>query len=399
MSMKNMSRSRQGGFAVPLAIVAVMLLLLVGTSLLTLGSNARIFSIRDTTEISARCAADAGLMNALYDMNTKLQAKPWDDTYLPSATNVTLPCCNATYDYIVTKVGGNYEINATGNCGNMQKKVQCMLAVDGPFDSAVFCKAGLWFANGSTVTQYHASVDAPSLAIGTNTTAKGYVQIAQNAQINGDVWVGAGGDPKKVIDNRGTITGNQYTLSTSQILQSVTAPSTTLFTSLSTLKGGETISSGKYTTDKINLGNSKTLTIKGDVTLYVTGDVLLGNSAQIIIDNTTQSSLTLYLGGNLSSDNGSSINNQTSDPRNMEILALDSCIKIDIKNSSAFYGTIYAPKAEITYFNNSALYGAIVGYSFALSNATPFYYDATLRNASVDDELVKFKVTKWKETQ
>jgi hypothetical protein len=395
--MKKTHGSRNGGFAVPLAMVAIMLLLVLGTSLLTVGANARLYAIQNTSEILSRCAADAGLTKALYDMNIQLKTKPWNDSYLPWASNVSLPNSNATYSYIVTKVGGEYVVTATGTCGNIQKQVSCTLALEGPFDSAIFCRLGMWFANGSTVTQYNASAGTPSLAIGTNTTAKGYVQIANGAQINGDVWVGAEGDPERVIDNRGTITGEKRTLTKSQIPESVTAPSTSSYTSLSTLKGGETISSGEYTTDKINLGNSKTLIIKGDVTLYVTGDVLLGNSAQLVVDNTTPSSLKLYIGGKLSSDNGSSINNQTADPHNLQILALDSCNKIDIKNSAAFYGTIYAPKAEITYFNNSALYGAVVGSSLALSNATPFYYDASLRNASVNDELVKFKVTQWHE--
>jgi len=72
------------GVALPLALIAIVLLLTVGTSILSMGLNARVYSIRDASDISARCAADAGLTKALYEMNQKLQSKSWFGyEYLP----------------------------------------------------------------------------------------------------------------------------------------------------------------------------------------------------------------------------------------------------------------------------------------------------------------------------
>ncbi len=85
--MKKLLQSKKRGSAIPLAVVAVVILLAMGMGLLRLGLNSRIFSIRTTSDIAARSAADAGLTKALFEMNEKLQVKPWDDSTLPQAIN------------------------------------------------------------------------------------------------------------------------------------------------------------------------------------------------------------------------------------------------------------------------------------------------------------------------
>jgi len=395
--MRNLLQSKKTGSALVLVMVMVLLSAVIGVALLTLGSQSRVFAIRDGSQIAARCAADAGLTKALYDMNQKLKTRPWNDSTLPSAPNAALPACNAVYSYTITKSGSDYVITSTGTCGQAQKQVTCTLAIQGPFDFAVFGNSYLWFANGSTFDQYNTDPYTPTLKIGTNTTLKAWVTIAHDSQINGDVAVGFGGDPAYVITNHGTITGNQSAMTAPNTLDSVTVPSSLAsMGSLGKLSGGDVTASGKY--DKIDLGNKKTITIKGPVTLYVTGDVSLGNAAQIIVDGTTpNSSLTLYLGGNLSSNNNSNINNLTQNPHNMEIFALDSCTKITLKNSSAFYGAIYAPKAEVLSYNSGDVYGSVIAGSFGLYNTCAFHYDASLRKATVDDEAVQFAVSRWSE--
>ncbi|MBN1973708.1 MAG: hypothetical protein JW787_08725 [Sedimentisphaerales bacterium] len=395
--MHKLLYNKKSGIALPLAMVTIMILLAVGTSLLTLGVNARLYSINDSHDITARCAADAGLTKAIYDMNAKLKNIPWDDGSLPSESNISLVGSNASYSYTVTNDGGHYVVTATGTCGNAQTTVSCILSLDGPFDAAIFCESYVWFHNNCTIDQYNTDSDTLPLKVGTNSTKHWQMCLFNDAIINGDAVVGAGGEPDYTIDNKGTITGQQYAMSSAQTLESVTVPP--LIDSLpsqGTLEEGDVLVSGKY--ESIDLGNNKTVTIKGDVTLYVTGDIILGNSAQIIVDGDTPgSSLTIYLGGNLVSGNSSAVNNETQDPHNTSIYALDSCTKINMKNDSAFYGTIYAPEAEVVYNNSAALYGSVISKSFETKNAAPMHYDASLREPAVTDPLVKFKVTNWME--
>ena len=392
------------GSTLVIVMLFVVISAVLGVGVLTLGAQSRLFAIRSVSEIAARCAADAGLTNAIYQMNQKLASDKatlgvWnaDPAFLPSATNAALPACDAVYSYTITKSGSDYVITSTGMCGQAQKHVTCTLELDGPFDISIFGNSYLWFNNGSTVDQYNTDPYTPTLKVGTNTTIKGWVQIATDSQINGDVVVGVGGDPAYVITNHGTITGNQYALLEPHTLDSITVPSwLASMPSQGKLTGGDVTASGRY--DKIDLGNKKTITVKGAVTLYVTGDVSLGNGAQIIVDDTTpNSSLRLYLGENFISHNGSNVNNLTQNPHNMEIFALDSCTKIYLMNSAAFYGAIYAPKAEVGCNNSGAMYGSVIADSFWLSNGVPFHYDASLKKATIDDEAVQFVIKRWSE--
>lgn len=129
--------------------------------------------------------------------------------------------------------------------------------------------------------------------------------------------------------------------------------------------------------------------------MYITGDIILGNSAEIEIEE--DSSLILYLGGNFEGKNSSTINNETQIPKNWRIYALDSCESIVLKNSSDFYGTIYAPNAEVTMDNSADMHGSIVAKNFDQKNSGDFNYDASLRDVSSDDEMVSFVIANWSE--
>jgi len=396
--MKKTLQLKSAGSTLAMVMFLVAFSTVLGVAVLAMGMQQRIFAVRTGEEIEARCAADAGLTKALYDINQKLKTKPWNDSTLPSATNAALPACDAVYSYTITKSGSDYVITSTGTCGQAQKQVTCTLVVDSPFDFAIFGNGYLWLANGSTVDQYNTDPYTPTLKIGTNTTIKGWVQIAADSQINGDVVVGFGGDPADVIKNQGTITGIQYAMSEPEILPSITVPaSLDALPSSGTMKKNTTLTkSAKY--NKIDLGNNETLTIDGDVSLYVTDKITLGNQAEITIVGTNpEASLKLYLGGDLKCDNGSNINNQTKDPHKVLIYGLDTCTKISLMNSSAFYGAIYAPKAEVINDNFAATYGSVTADCFSLGNKAPFHYDASLRKATVNDEAVHFAVKRWSE--
>jgi hypothetical protein len=392
--VKSAAKKRYG-LALPLVMCVVLILSMLGIGLLTLGYQARLQSIKNASAISARTAADAGLIKALYDMNIKIQTKPWNDSTLPLASNVLLPGCETVYGYTITKSGSDYVVAAVGNYRHAQKNVSCTLALGGVFDYPIFADQSITLYNGSSIDQYNTAADTPTLTVGTNSIAAKAVTLKTNATINGNVAVGVDGNPATVIDNKGTITGSQSAMSAKNTLRSVTVPSAI---SSQATKGNITTnttisSSGKYTT--VNLGAGKVITISGNVTLYVTGNITLGNSAQITVN--PNASLTLYLGGKLTSNNGSGINNLTQVPKKALIYGLDTCASMTFKNNITLYAAIYAPKAAITYHNGVPLYGSVIAKSFETKNSAAIHYDASLRNVTVNDDLVTFKVKKWSE--
>ena len=395
--IKIVPHSGQNGIALPLALVSIVILLVMGTGLLELGVKARILTIRSTSEISARCAADAGLTQALYEMNNRLKVKPWNGDFLPTETGHSLPNSSATYSFYVTgDIVSGYNVVSIGTCGANQKQVVCDLKLQGPFECAIFVEENIELKNSASVDWYNNQTGDEPMQVATNSILPGSVILKNSSYINGDVVVGAKGNPDSVISDFGaTITGETGYMLLPRPIVSVTVPD-----SLSDLPSGGTLknntiitSSAKY--DSINLKNSKTITIEGDVSLYITGDIILGNSAEIEIEE--DSSLILYLGGNFEGKNSSTINNETQIPKNWRIYALDSCESIVLKNSSDFYGTIYAPNAEVTMDNSADMHGSIVAKNFDQKNSGDFNYDASLRDVSSDDEMVSFVIANWSE--
>ena len=396
-NMKKLLKSKRRGSAIPLAMVAVMILLAMGVGLLSLGSNSRMYSIRVASDIAARCAADTGLTTALFEMNEKLKVKPWNDSSLPEATNESLPYCDAVFSYTVTgNPSTGYTIESIGTSGIAERKVVCILKPQGPFEFAVFAEEGAELKNSALVDWYNYDIDDEILKFGTNSIASGAFTFRNSATINGDVVVGVGGNPDLVIDDFGaTITGETRALTERNTLLPIAVPQwLESLPSSGTIQNNTTITnSAKY--NSINLENSKTLLIDGDVSLYVIGEIILSNSAEIQIDN--DASLILYLGGDFEGKNSSTINNLTQETKKLQIYCLDSCENILFKNSSDFYGVLYAPDADVIMYNSANIYGAIVAKDFEQKNSGTFNYDASLRDASVNDEAVRFVVTNWYE--
>ena len=395
--MKKLLQSKKRGSTIPLAMLVVVILLAMGTGLLSLGLGSRIFSIRTTSDITAQCAADAGLTKAIFEMNEKLKAELWDESTMPLGTNISLPNCDAVYSYTVTgDLGSGYTIQSTGNSDQAQRTVSCTLQLQGPFEAAIFTKQYLYMKNGATVDWYNYDADDGNLQIGTNSAEPDSVVLHNGAIVNGDIGVGMGGDPDVVITDHGaTVNGSTFALTQIYELPPVTVPeSLESLPSLGTINDNTTISSSaRY--NSIDLGNSETVTISGDITLYITGDITLGNSAELQIEE--GASLTLYLGGDFEGKNSSFVNNETQDPQKLKLYGLDSCETIQFKNSADLYGAIYAPNADVIMHNSGNIYGAVAAKSFEQKNSAAFNYDVSLREASVNDEVVYFTITNWHE--
>jgi len=397
--MKKLLQLKKRGSAITLVMLVVVLLISMGMGLLNLGLKSRTISIRSTSEIAARCAADAGLTKALFEMNEKLKVKPWNDSTLPFETEISLPYCDAVYSYTVTKDSdsGSYILQATGTSAQSQRTVSCTLQLQGPFEAAIFTNGFINLNNSAEVDWYNYDADDANMKVGTNSTADGSVRLAHSAIIRGDVVVGVGGDPDTAIDlsYHAIIEGQTSALTEEVELLPVTVPEV-----IDSLPSGGDItndttisSSSKYSS--IDLGNHETVLISGDITLYITGDITLGNSAELQIE--PDASLTLYLGGNFEGKNSSAVNNETQDPGSLQIYGLDSCETIIFKNSSDLYGAIYAPNADVIMKNSADVYGAVVSKSFDMKNSGTFLYDASLRDSSINDEAVHFKITNWHE--
>jgi hypothetical protein len=413
--MKKILLSKRRGSAIPLVVVAVIVLLAMGVGLLNLGFKGRIYSLRTASDIAARCAADAGLAMALFEMNQKLQVKPYNEGTLPQAIDVKLPYSDQLCSY---KVGGDlasgYVIASVGKSGRARRAVRAAIGLQGAFNHAILTKEILTLKSGTVIDGYN-SEDLTDkdidVSIGSQSTADSSVILNSGVTVDGDVFA-AGGDIDSVIKDLGaTVTGSKY-ISAPEPLPTVTAPTLTDKPAIDVT--GQTVKltptdSGTYPeiylrqfVDKktSEVTPSKLEVSGGDVVLYLTGDIQLENSCEIIVKE--GSSLTVYTDGNIHCRNGSSVNMEAP-PEEAETLQIyatgQNTQYFDIKAKSDFTGVIYAPNADVDIYAKGDAYGAIVANDFDYKAGGNFYYDKALgKKNTVDDEAVRFVVTRWYES-
>jgi len=406
--MKKLLQSKKRGSAIPLAVVVVLILLAMGAGLLRLGLNSRVFSTRTASDIAARSAADAGLTKALFRMNEKLQVEPWDDSTLPQAIDANLPNCDAVFSYSVTgDLASGYIITSVGTADQAQRTVYATIGLQGLFEHAILTKETLILKSGTVVDGYN-SLDPLDtdieVDIGTQSTLDASIVLNSGVTVQGDVVVGVGGDPDTVIEDLGATTGDKYSATEEEPLPLITPPALPDWGVDITAKGEIiTISpadSGQY--GNIILTKSATVGVLeisgGDVVLYITGDIELGQSCEIVVKD--NSSLTIYIDGNIHCRTNSSINNENppEDPMKFQLYGTGEIQQsFDIKAKSTWSGVIYAPNADIVLYANGDFYGSVVADNFELKAGGNYHYDEALREVEVDDEGVRFVVKRWHE--
>jgi hypothetical protein len=350
--------------------------------------------------MAARCAADSGITQALYEMNKKIKVLPWNNSSLPELIDEILPDTDATYSYAVTgDLTGGHFAKSIGIYGLEEKNIRCTFPLQGIFEYALFGHQSVQLKNGGTIIPYNYDSDNENyLQVGTNSTLAGSLVLKSAAIVNGDAVIGVSGDPSAVIDDvSGGIKGNTFIMPKEHELPQITVPEwLAALPSSGTIKNNKTISSSsKY--DKIDLGISKVITIKGQVNLYIVGDIILNNAAELRITDANDVSLNLFVGGNIEVKNGGVINNLSEDATKLKIYGLDSCQNIVLKNGSDFYGAMYTPNADVVMMNSGDMYGSVIAKSVDQRNSSTFHYDVSLREVSIEDIGVRFVIKQWRE--
>jgi len=382
MDRKKLLKSKRNGSAIALVLVAVVILLVIGAGLLNLGLHGRSLAARTSVEIAARSAADAGLTKAVFEMNEKLKFIPWDGNTMPHATNEALPNCNATFSYTVTgDLGNGYNVESIGSSSQAARSVKANLRLKGVFDYGILSKGTIKLYSGTVVDGYDSEnpgeTDVP-VQIATASTDEGSITLMGNANVDGGTLLGVDAcfpkvNPPELVE-----------------MGMIDIQNTTL-----TLGPAD---SGEYT--DISIKTDGTLIIDagvdgGEVVLYVPGDMWLGQGCELVIRPNT--SLAIYLDGDLTAGNSAGINNETQDSTNFVLYGTGEDQTFDLKAKSSWYGAIYAPEADISIKAGSDIYGSFIGSSFENKAGGFIFYDAALRNVETTDIGVTFVVERWQE--
>jgi hypothetical protein len=404
--MAKQRKNRDKGSALVLAVFAALILTVTGVGLLSLGVRGRVAAIRDCQQIEARCAADAGLVKAVYEMNDRLKTPPWSDFSLPDETGQSLTNCNATYSYAVSgDILSGHLVTSTGTSDPVFKRVLATVRARGLFENAILTQEILILKAGMIIDSYNSgdlSDTEFDTKIATTSIDSDQIILNNGVVVVGKIFVGVDGSVEIVIKDLGATTGYQGSLTEEILFPVVTPPSFSGPDSDIQVKGSTlTIGpadNGRY--GEIELTRKKTggvLEISGgDVVLHVTEEIDMGQDCEIII--APGSSLTLFLDGDLSAGNNSGFNNQTQIPGNFRFYGTaDDEQDFDIRAKSDAFGAIYAPNADITIMAGGDVYGAVVAKSFEMKSSGTFHYDEALSEVNPDDFGVKFVVESWNE--
>jgi len=387
---------RKGATLVLVTTIGVIVGIL-GMVMVQLGYHARMLAIRNVQRISSRCAADAGMVKAIFQMQKKLiDEGTWDGSTLPSASNVApLDGDIPRFTYTITGSVGNYLIASTGTCGlpPMPRTVYSRLRV-GSYWEGIGVKETVDIKLGTSFGVVGPGVPA-DMTIRSNSTEADAMSFKAFVTVPGDVICGPGGNPEVVIDTKATTTvlGEMYAAKEELIFPDVIPPGN--MTYMGSLTTGLVINSDvRYQYDTINIPNGAVLQINHDAVIYVTGKMTLNNASEVIVVGGGK--LTLYLGTALEDKNSTGFSNLNSDNASaLKIYGLPTCTWIDLKAKSTLAAAVYAPDADVDLYNAGDFIGAITANSFDMKNSGNFYFDTRLLDLDINDPAAVFVVGRW----
>ena len=396
----------RGGFALATMLCVVVILLIIGTGVLSFGLHSRAFAVRTSSEMVARSAADAGVTKAVFEMNKKLKVIPWDDSLLPQAISETLQNSDAIYSYAVTgDLINGHSLKSMGTYGLRDKTINCSLSLAGLFESALFARQTLILKAGTLIDGYNSGDPLDTnidVHVGTKSILPDSIVLNPGVVVKGNIAVGVGGNVEIVIKDLGASTYRKYSMLKDVELPLITAPEELVDTGSDIKVHGTTLTvgptdNGQYSEIELKKASDPgILEINGgDVILYITGDISLGQDCEIVIKD--GSTLVLYLDGDMDAANNAGINNE-SVPSNFKLFGTSTEEQsIVLRAKSETLGAIYTPNANVIIMANSDIYGAIIAKSVELKSGGNFYYDKALREVSTDDEGIRFVVKQWQE--
>ncbi|MEM7227317.1 MAG: fibro-slime domain-containing protein [Planctomycetota bacterium] len=240
-------------------------------------------------------------------------------------------------------------------------------------------KSGIFDFNGARVggsiflnsgSEFRAGSGTPVIA--TNATNNNAVTLNSGSTIEGDLLVGPGGNANAVVNAKSgsSVTGTIGALSTVIPMPTITVPNIGPMTN----SDWKVESSTYVLSNDLHIGKGKVdsggrLRINGHVTMVVDDDFEVNSASRVEV--MANSSLQLYVGGELKVNSGSSINNNTKD-NNLVTVYITGSKDVDINSGSGIYMNVAAPNSELVVNSGSRIDGSFIGQSIYLNSGSEF---------------------------
>lgn len=235
------------------------------------------------------------------------------------------------------------------------------------------------------------SVDAAR--VNGNIAANGNVITSQSMIIMGNVTAGPGIAPQT---NGAYINGTVSSLATRENFP-VDAYKPSPATSSGPLSGSKTyLATGASSAhvDSLSMVTKDTLTFTGVGTfdLYVDGNIDV--KGLITIDKDVK--VTIHQNGGTMTINGQGIANASQSPDHFTLTSNSADTAGKFNGGSQFFGSVYAPKMNVSLLGNGEIFGAVVANSITFGGTAQFHYDEDLNISNFAPPV--FRISSWRET-
>jgi len=425
--------NNQGYVLVMGLLIASALLILLSTITGTIIIQRRLVD-RSYHRERALALAESGIDIAIACLNEEDISEPYPEISgeVPEMGTFSVQISASDGTLTITAIG----YSRRNDKEKAQRKIEVIVSLDSVFSMAVF--AGGDKGNAIAIAQdvvidsydsegtgqaYDPENPGNNGHIGTNSTSTSpkAVTIGQDSDIDGNVYIGAEGNPDEAISiGEGASVNDKLTLSENKELpqanpsippdlpylgpleigegESEYVYSSGHYSSISIQEEGHLTFTGDatfiYVEGDISMQKDSVITIDTDMTLYVGGDLTVAKDMQLDMQN---HKLTVYAGGNIQIYKDGFFN-PSENPLNLVIYGLDTCTGIRIAKDTIFYGAIYAPEASIDIEKDIAIYGSIIGKTFDIQNNVFIHYDETLKDEDLGLTSGYYVIRQWEET-
>lgn len=366
-------RDEDGSILILAYAISATLVMWVG-SLLTRGAVDLSAAERTTTTLRAFHLAEAGLDDALVQLRAGASGS------IPATATPT-----GSYRTTITPDGSGivnrYVLQGFGRSSqDPEQTVEAIVQVtpSPPFRWGLFGIDEVEVRGNMTTDSFNSSQGTYAQTvgangdIGTNAVRVNSLTVGGNALVNGDLFVGAGGDPDRAILIRGSavITGSPQAAEQPTVFDPSQIPPGVSNAGPLRLRANEqlTLTEGTYWFAGIRAEARSSIQTAGQVTIYVTGAVDFRGQAMIGAGN-QPTALHLNILGNPN---------------------------VRIEGGGLLVGAIYAPEATVVVRGNAEVYGAIVGRALRLEGNATVHYDEALAEGAPQNQNTTVTVLSWR---
>lgn len=383
---------------------ALIISLLVVSSLLTIGLAIASVSVSSSNQVSSRVEDQSAMMLAEAGVAEALAARS------VGGTGIIGSMSNPTY-----LNGGLLWVDAT-DLGNGTTEVVSNAMKDGG-RAAVQVIVGeetLWgtlrgvSSNETPVSKTGLFLDSYdsrdgdyASQLGSNAYVNGNavfqsnsdVGLSSNSNLYGDLRSGPNGTTSTGANTQ--VTGALTPLMATLDFPSVTVPEISVGGALS-VSGSYNLPPGDYGFSTLEVEKNAELTINGPARIVVTGEMVM-KRADLIIDP-TGGAVEIYLAGDFSNATMATITTVGEDPTNLSLyLTGDSSQRADLHPHGKFHGTIYGPNAIVDLGTDFELYGAVAARRVELQPHNTIHFDEALMESSSGGQTIE-SVLYWAPT-